>query len=100
MRLFSLFGIFLGFEYSAIQMATAQTRVLMLTWEVADIMDQASGARGPALPNYWKALALYTISAELVASNGGAAYTAKVCRRPGNKTLQFSTIRLTGNLLA
>ena len=89
LRLFSLFGIFLGFEYSALKTATARTTVLMLTWEVADILDQASGARGPALPNYWKALALYTISTELVASRGGATYTAKVCRmndeRPARK---------------
>ena len=81
LRLFALFGIFLGFEYSAIKTATAMTRVKMLTWEVADILDQASGARGPALPNYWKALALHTISSELVMSRGCAAYTAKVCVR-------------------
>ena len=49
---FSLFGIFLGFENSAIKSATASTDGLMVTWEVPAILKHASGAFGPALPNY------------------------------------------------
>jgi len=51
-RVFSLFGIFLGFENSAIKSATASTDGLMVTWEVPAILKHASGAFGPALPNY------------------------------------------------
>ena len=40
-------------------------------------MEMASGAFGPALPSYWKALALYTVSAELSSQDGGEAHTAK-----------------------
>jgi hypothetical protein len=56
----------------------AKSKVRLITWDMEDVIHMASGARGPALPNYWRGMALYCVTAELVASNGGKAYSSKV----------------------
>jgi hypothetical protein len=76
-RICSLFGIFLGFEHNSMRKAEAVTKVRLITWDMEDVIHMASGARGPALPNYWRGMALYCVTAELVASNGGKAYSSK-----------------------
>ena len=38
--LFSLFGTFLGLEYSALDSAVALTDVYVFTWETADVLRQ------------------------------------------------------------
>lgn len=52
LRLFSLMGIFLGFESNTIKSVVAVTDGVRMTWEIPAILKHASGAYGPALPNY------------------------------------------------
>jgi hypothetical protein len=65
LRLLSLFGVFCGFEQTAILTVMAHTRVRLLTWSAESVMHMASGQCGAALPTYWRSLALYNMCAEL-----------------------------------
>ncbi|GAX77430.1 hypothetical protein CEUSTIGMA_g4875.t1 [Chlamydomonas eustigma] len=65
LRLLSLFGIFYGFEQTAIKTVTAESRVRLLTWSAESVLSMASGHCGTALPTYWRSLALYNMCAEL-----------------------------------
>ena len=51
----------------------------MVVWDAEALMVMASGACGPALPNYWRALALYNVCAEYT------AYFTKVGRQAGTQ---------------
>ena len=53
-------------------------QVLVMAFSVDDLVEMASGACGPALPAYWRALALYNVSQELCSRAGTGVYSSKV----------------------
>jgi hypothetical protein len=49
-------------QMQIMMMIALQVRVVV--WDAEGLLAMASGACGPALPAYWRALALYNVSAE------------------------------------